>query len=515
LNKSKLIYHEPESSSFGRENYLQVDDRTYFLFKKIMSSIIFRADGNSAIGLGHLVRSSALADMLKEDYHCVLATRCKIESLLKEVGTAFAEIISLPEVSYSEEAKAFDKISSSENLIVLDGYNFNNDYQQELFQKGYDIFSIDDIHTFPFYSKVIINHSGGFTPLHYHSLPSTQFYLGPRYALLRKPFLKAARNRRNSITDKNCFVCFGGADPNNQTMTILQKDTIRNRFENFHVVVGNAYQYKDELEKFAENEEKIVVHHAVSPSDMVSIMKQCSYAVCSPSTVVYEYLSVGGIVFLEQFADNQKDVINYFQKEGITFTPQQIGCLTDKNIESSFTKQSIYFDGESDQRFRKLFHQYFESKRLNIRKVSEQDIELCFHWANAAEVRAQSYNQSSISLQEHTAWFQNKLNDPYSYFYILELDREPVAQIRFQVLKNEAVLGYLAGNMIRSKGLGTTILSKGIEAFTKDYSEPVRIIGYVKKTNLPSQRSFERLAFMKEEAAAYQDSYKYTMYYGN
>jgi hypothetical protein len=91
----------------------------------------------------------------------------------------------------------------------------------------------------------------------------------------------------------------------------------------------------------------------------------------------------------------------------------------------------------------------------------------------------------------------------------------PVAQIRFQVSGNEAVLGYLAAASIRSKGLGTTILGKGIEQFVKDYQQPVHIIGYVKRNNLPSQRSFERVAFSKEDTDAYLDSYKYTMIYGH
>jgi RimJ/RimL family protein N-acetyltransferase len=277
------------------------------------------------------------------------------------------------------------------------------------------------------------------------------------------------------------------------------------------VVIGNAYQYKAELEVFAEGRKNIKVHHAVSPSEMVSIMQQCSFAICSPSTVVYEYLSVGGIVFLEQIADNQKDVIRYFTEEGMAFPLTQVGRLSEENIQQSFAKQAAYFDGGSGERFRKLFRQYFESKNLSIRKVNEQDLDRCYEWVNDPQVRAQSYNQSSISLQEHTAWFRNKLNDSNSYFYILELNGEPVAQIRFQVSGNEAVLGYLASDQIRSKGLGTTILSKGVDAFTKDYSKAIQIIGFVKKTNIPSQRSFERLAFEKEEATEYPDSYKYTM----
>jgi spore coat polysaccharide biosynthesis predicted glycosyltransferase SpsG/RimJ/RimL family protein N-acetyltransferase len=376
------------------------------------------------------------------------------------------------------------------------------------------MFSIDDIHAFSFYSKVIINHSGGITPMDYRSLPGTQFYLGPQYALLRKPFLQAAKNKRNVIADNNCFLCFGGADPQNHTMQVLQSQKPRNLFSHFHVVVGKAYRFKKELDLFAQ-EENITVHFAVSPQEIVAIMQQCSFAICSPSTIVYEYLSVGGIVFLEQIADNQKDVVRYFMAEGMAFSLDQLGQLSDEEITRSFERQSAYFDGGSDQRLKKIFRQFFESKNISIRPVNNQDLELCYQWANDEAVRAQSYNQLSIPLAAHTSWFNNKLKDVCSYFYILEYNEQPAGQIRFQVTGSEAIVGYLAGSSIRAKGFGATILAKGIEAFIRDYGKPVQIIGYVKKTNLASQRCFERLAFEKEETNTYPDSYKYTMNYGN
>jgi RimJ/RimL family protein N-acetyltransferase len=89
----------------------------------------------------------------------------------------------------------------------------------------------------------------------------------------------------------------------------------------------------------------------------------------------------------------------------------------------------------------------------------------------------------------------------------------PVAQIRFQVSESVAVLGYLIDSNYRSKGLGTTILSKGLEAFTNDFGRPVLITGYVKHSNIASQRSFEKLKFTKTEATEYEASYKYTMQY--
>jgi len=65
----------------------------------------------------------------------------------------------------------------------------------------------------------------------------------------------------------------------------------------------------------------------------------------------------------------------------------------------------------------------------------------------------------------------------------------------------------------RSPGLGTIILSKGIEAFVNDYKKTVTITGFVEESNIASQKSFEKLKFKKEGASEYPASYKYKMFY--
>jgi len=41
----------------------------------MIKKILFRADGNYKIGLGHLFRSFALIEMFKDEYECVFLTR--------------------------------------------------------------------------------------------------------------------------------------------------------------------------------------------------------------------------------------------------------------------------------------------------------------------------------------------------------------------------------------------------------------------------------------------------------
>ena len=475
-------------------------------------AVVFRADGNGQMGLGHIIRSTALAGMIGDSFETILATHCVIESVLNNAKQVFTRLVLLsaqePEKEMEELAVQISKV----DLVVLDGYHFDDRYQRLLLQNGLSFFAIDDIHAYPFLSNVIINHAGGISATDYKALPFTQFYLGPQYALLRSPFLNAAKNRRNNVTDRSCFICYGGADPNNRTLSTLESQVSTTMyFDQYHVVVGSAYHYHEELKRFASGSPNVFIYTNLSPDEMVTVMKKCSFAICSPSTIVYEYLSVGGIVFLDLIADNQKDVIRYFTAEGVAFPLQKVGSLMPDEIKQAFAKQAALFDGNSNIRFQKIFRQYFESKKLLILNVQNQDLMCCFEWANDPVVRGQSYNQSPITLEEHSRWFANKLKDANSYYYILELGGKPVAQIRFQVAESEAVLGYLVSERIRSQGLGTTILSKGIAQLLGDIKRPVRIVGHVKKDNIASQRSFEKLAFTKAESTVFPDSFTYTM----
>ena len=49
----------------------------------IKKKVVLRADGNSKIGLGHVYRLLALAEMLKEDFECVLAMNDTDDFVLK------------------------------------------------------------------------------------------------------------------------------------------------------------------------------------------------------------------------------------------------------------------------------------------------------------------------------------------------------------------------------------------------------------------------------------------------
>lgn len=320
--------------------------------------VYFRADGNSEIGLGHVIRSLALAEMLKNDFECYFIIREPIPTLKEQIVNICVGIMELRETDNSVlEAEKLTTLIKSGEIIVLDGYHFITAYQNEFKKKSVKVVCIDDIHAYHFVADVVINHSGGLSELNFSKEKYTAIYHGLEYALLRKPFRIAAQNRtyHNKVSE-SIFICFGGADPKNDTLDAIKKCENAKNFDKYFVVLGSAYQYRNLLEAYIQDSHlDVEVLSDLSAQAMADIMQQCNYAITPPSSVAYEYLSTGGVLFLKVIADNQANMYDYFIKEGIAFPLSSLGKVAPK--KSNFEKQSFFFDGKQSGRLTEIFKQ--------------------------------------------------------------------------------------------------------------------------------------------------------------
>ncbi|NJL74343.1 MAG: UDP-2,4-diacetamido-2,4,6-trideoxy-beta-L-altropyranose hydrolase [Saprospiraceae bacterium] len=258
----------------------------------------FRADGNSSIGLGHVVRSLALAELLAEYFDCRFLIRNPSENLKVQILSVCSTLVELDnDIDILQDAQNLtEQHFKANDLVVLDGYHFTTHYQQIVKKNGSKLVCIDDIYAYPFLADAIINHAGGIYPSHYKALPETKFYLGLQYALLRSPFRIAAATRpQHRYSWQNMFICLGGADPNNETLKVLEIVTKHSLLDTYFVVVGSAYLHLEALMAFIQDSSsRIILRQRLDAAEMVVQMQQCAIAVCSPSTVAFEYLSVGG-----------------------------------------------------------------------------------------------------------------------------------------------------------------------------------------------------------------------------
>lgn len=445
--------------------------------------------------------------MLKPDFNTTLIVRSDLPKSISEISGDFNEVEEIDSLSLEQEINLL--VSFQDCIIVLDGYDFDFTYQQRLKTRASRLVCIDDIHQYPFLASVIINHGGDVNPSHYSASPWCQYYLGPAYALLRSPFRKTADGK---IKNQNLFICLGGSDPHNHTLQILTKAIAQRKYSAIQVVVGNGYQYISQLKELA-GQQNVITHQGISSEEMASLMQSCTYAVCSPSSVAYEYLSVGSILFLVQTAENQSDIYKYLLSSKLALDWNESKIMNDSQIEEIINRKQHFFDGKQEDRLRNIFQAIHAQQSMVVRKVAQDDTKLCYTWANDPQVRQNSYTQEPISWETHVAWFNARLSDEHSYFYILELESMPMAQIRFQVQRQTAVLNYLIDSKYRGKGLGSTVISLGIKKFLEDFNKPVAINAHVKISNPASQRAFEKMKFVKQVSPEQEQSLTYSMVY--
>ena len=218
--------------------------------------IVFRADGNSEIGMGHITRSLALAEMLKDHFDCYFATRYISESVRKDILSICKELIELPK---DHHESYFLDLLKGEETVVLDNYFFKKKFRQKIQANGCKIVCIDDLGGDFTYCDLIINHSPIAKKNDYIVDSQTQLLLGLDYVLLRSPFLNMAKQPVSFDSRKysKIFICFGGSDYLNLTKKIIENINNIKKFEQINVVVGNEYAHFDHLKTYVDNFENI------------------------------------------------------------------------------------------------------------------------------------------------------------------------------------------------------------------------------------------------------------------
>ncbi|MDR2145849.1 MAG: UDP-2,4-diacetamido-2,4,6-trideoxy-beta-L-altropyranose hydrolase [Tannerella sp.] len=461
----------------------------------IKQKVFFRADGNSEIGLGHVIRSLALAEMLKEDFDRVFATRFLTDYINTEARKVCNDIIKLPESD--EHFDAFLSCLSGNEIVVLDNYFFDTDYQKAIKNKGCKLVCIDDIHDKHFVADVVINHAGGVRKESYIAAPYTYLFLGTDYALLRPEFLK--REEKNDTF--SLLICLGGADKENATLQILRLLEDKQFPHQCYVVVGDAFQYQQDLINFQQTSKlNIEILKNLSAQKMADIMSQCRYAICPPSTVSCEYLSKrGGELYLKLIADNQKDIYDFYLKNGIAFDVSELFVNDSLTVQRCIETQRKYFDGQSGERIRSIFRILENEQKLKLRKATINDAKLLFDWANDDEVRTTAVIKKKIEWEEHIHWFTNKLKSNQSHIFILtDAENEHIGVVRFDKEDDAFMISYSIDKSHRRKGMGLLILQLGCKKMREEVPN-CTFKALVQTDNTASNKIFVTLGFSLEK----------------
>jgi UDP-2,4-diacetamido-2,4,6-trideoxy-beta-L-altropyranose hydrolase len=321
--------------------------------KKIVK---IRADGDAEIGLGHLFRCIALAEMLQKDFSIhffSLTIPESLQTILLNKGFSFTKM---------EVERDFMKFLAGDEIVVLDHYQLSSSYQKEVRNKGCKLVCIDDLHEKEFFADLIINHLPGADPKDYKAQSYTNFALGVDYALLRPLFLQKDKGEKGAEAIKSIFICFGGSDIRNLTKQVLGIVCGYSEFEQINVVLGPAYNYLEDLMPNINSDNRVKVFQDLKEDQILQLMKISDLAIVPASGILYEIVATNTPVITGSYVDNQKYFLEQFSRLSSVKSVDNFDKLKLMNAIQEFLsikklKTENFIDGESPARIMKKFKQ--------------------------------------------------------------------------------------------------------------------------------------------------------------
>lgn len=219
-----------------------------------------------------------------------------------------------PFVTLQEEAHYDEFLSSlqGDEIVVLDNYFFTTDYQRAIKQKGCRLVCVDDMHDKHYVADVVINH-GQTNPALFDVEFYTRLCLGFDWALLRKPFLEAAK-RKSISSDRieKVAVCFGGSDIHDITGYFVNQVLRLCTVNSITAVVGDAYTPHSSCVQ----DSRLVYRSRLTAQEMADLFCDSDLVICSASSVCIEALACGAKVAAGWYVDNQKEFYDLLISNG-------------------------------------------------------------------------------------------------------------------------------------------------------------------------------------------------------
>ncbi len=477
--------------------------------------MVVRTDANHRMGAGHFMRSIALAQAW-QDHGGKAVFLGKIESgiLCERLAMEQIELIQLPG-AFPDQCDADTVLNyladkdMSTGWIVVDGYHFNQDYQQIICASGWHILVVDDMGHLPEYTAdIVLNQNPGNEEIIYRVSPETLILRGERYILLRREFL----NTNFPITPiasraHHILVTLGGADPGNNTKRILEAlEKVNDKALIVKVVVGPTNPYLNSLTT-AASDAGYTIELITAANNMPALMRWADLAVSGAGTTCWELAHMGVPFAVAILADNQEIVASTLaaheaavvlgrsKKWHDADTAAALRALINDHGSRQYMRQQAgkLVDGRGSERVVQSMLCY----NFTLRSAAPGDCKTIFEWRNDPDTRRFSFQTKKILWHEHKKWFEKALASSDILFYIAEVyPGEPAGQVRFTRNGRELLISVGLAAAYRGCGLGARLIKKASKrAMHETGADRVRAL--IKKDNTSSLQSFLRAGFSR------------------
>ena len=467
-----------------------------------------RADGNAIIGFGHLMRALAFATHAKRLTHVKLLIRnpdrIAIEAC-NHYAIPFDDISSIPE---SEEAHILGGLAGKGNIVFLDGYGFEEAYQQTIKRYGCFLVCMDDHHERFFYADCIINVAEISRPSDVRRLMGSRLVFGLKYALVRPEFSISEINpqRKNQL-----FVCFGGGT---ETLPLLYKtiDAIsisKLSFDRILIILNEKLvESVHEYHHSKYTDLNIMVMSNVSSVLMAEIMKESSLGITSSSTVSLEARALGLPIVAGYYVDNQMGIYesllkNHEIEELGSLIEISVERLSDKlirkyNLKNAF--KGVVDSSQIKKNYAELIQSWVLEIDFSIRFTSDNDRKNILNLTDNHHLHNDFFSefyQSEKSLDELQEEEKKKKKQFFSGIWKDNL----TGVVAFHYLDNRCRIDYLIHPEYKNHGFDEMMIRKGMQKCIDEEKSNFIFYAEVPIQDAESLRVYRNLYFEEKSEA--------------
>lgn len=491
--------------------------------------ILFRTDASAEIGTGHVMRCSTLAEELHAQgaYVHFVCRRLPdtLQSMLLDKGFTVSLLDQIPEssekddallphshwldISQSEDASATLNVIQGDHFdwTVVDHYALDKTWEAAIQPVTHKIMVIDDLADREHACNLLFDQNFHLDQHHryQHLVPKDcRMLIGPEYALLRNEF-KTCRTQAGirSGSVKSILVFFGGVDQFDFTSkAVLALANIRDADLTVDVVIGAQHPAREAL--IASCAAHGFNLH-IQTSHMAELMLKADLSIGAGGGAVWERACLKLPTISIAIAEHQVSQLNDLSQTGMiySFDSHDVTSLKiQKHVEALIENQALrhllsvnsaaLVDGAGTTKVARIL---LTTAHLRMRLATIADEQNLYEWRNHPTIRAVSFNQQAITLEQHTQWFRNTLSNPQRLLLIGELKEKPVGVVRFDIDGSSAEVSIYLIQEKHHKGLGQSLLSSA-EQWLKENKTNISVIkANVIEENSISQRFFTQAGY--------------------
>lgn len=496
--------------------------------------VAIRADASNQIGSGHVMRCATLAGALMQlgaevafvcreldGHYCAWLEAQGITVLrLPAPAPADGTDTRLAHARWLGVTQIRDSVETRQALagvdwdwLIVDHYALDAEWEAVMRPLTKFILVIDDLADRDHDADVLLDQNLVIGMRHRYvgkMPPGATLLLGPRFALLQPAYAKLRRRahaRKGPV--RRILISFGGADQHNLTgrtlaaiLCLLRADVV------VDVIVADGSPNMNDIRSLAAGHDNVRLHRTMPT--LAPFMLDADLAIGAGGATTWERLCLGLPTLVITQAANQVVIASTLARLGLIRLLGHGGDVTDSDIsatvrqvlsadlEEHWSERCLaVVDGRGVARVGGLFRADDAVRSLRVRSVSLDDEALLLSWANDRTTRLNGFDARPISWDIHHKWFRRRVSGHVQCrVYIAETgDETPVGQVRFERGTGAWEIHYALGPLFRGKGLGRRMLELAMCRFKGDIGDG-RVVGRVRKDNLPSRRVFERLGFL-------------------